>query len=56
MRFAMMEIKLILASILKEFKFVATEKTQKVLELDPKKRVFIGPKGDIMLKVEKHNH
>ena len=50
-----MEIKLIMASILQKYRFVPTENTQKVLELDPSKRIFVGPKGKILLRIEKHN-
>ena len=55
LRFAMMEIKLILASILYTFRFVRTDKTQSSLDLDPRKTVFIAPKGEIILKIENHN-
>ena len=51
----MMEVKLILAAVLSEFKFCETKNTPEVLEMDPTKVSNVSVKGDPILKVEKHN-
>ena len=54
-RFALMEVKLILASVLSEFRMLETNNTPKILEIDPAKMNILSVKGDPMVKVEKHN-
>ena len=49
-----MEAKLILASVLSEFKLFESENTPKVLEIDPRKINILTVKGDPMIKIQKH--
>ena len=49
-RFALLELKIVLARLVKEFKFIKTAKTPKQLEIVH--RFAAVPKGDITLMVE----
>ena len=54
LRFALMEVKLVLASILSEFKFIPTEGTPEKLEVDPTKFNLQTLKAGAKLGVQKH--
>ena len=54
--FALMEVKLVLASIMSEFKLKETESTPQVLEIDPKKWNMASVKGEAWVKVERHTN
>ena len=52
MRFALMEAKLALATLLRKFSLVKCEKTAEKIELDPKS-ILGGNKGGLWVKAEK---
>ena len=55
LRFALMELKLVLASIMSEFKFIETEHTPETLEVDPAKFNLCVLKPGAKLGVKEHH-
>ena len=53
MRFALLEAKYALVTIVRKFEFIATEKTKTPLKLDPEANLGIIGKAGIWVKVQK---